>query len=76
MPQLLKPVHLEPVLHKRSHCNEKPMHCSLHSLPPEKARRDEDPAPLKIGKPLKKKLNSILAPAATWLNLEDNMLSE
>ena len=27
VPQLLKPVHLEPVLHdKRSHCNEKPAH--------------------------------------------------
>ena len=26
MPQLLKPVHLEPVLHKRSHRNEKPTH--------------------------------------------------
>ena len=24
---LLKPVHLEPVLHKRSHHNEKPVHC-------------------------------------------------
>ena len=29
VPQLLKPVHLEPVLHnKRSHLNEKPMHCN------------------------------------------------
>ena len=28
MPQLLKTVHLEPTLHnKRSHCNEKPVHC-------------------------------------------------
>ena len=27
VPQLLKPTHLEPVLHnKRSHCNEKPVH--------------------------------------------------
>ena len=27
--QLLKPVHLEPMLcNKRSHCNEKPMHCN------------------------------------------------
>ena len=26
-PQLLKPTHLEPMLHnKRSHCNEKPVH--------------------------------------------------
>ena len=25
-PQLLKPAHLEPVLHKKSHRNEKPMH--------------------------------------------------
>ena len=24
--ELLKPVHLEPVLHNRSHCNEKPRH--------------------------------------------------
>ena len=28
MPQVLKPVHLEPVLHKRIHCNEKPEHCN------------------------------------------------
>ena len=29
VPQLLKPVRLEPVLHnKRSHCNEKPAHCN------------------------------------------------
>ena len=29
MPQLLKPVHLDPVLHnKRSHCKEKPTHCN------------------------------------------------
>ena len=29
MPQLLKPAHLEPVLHnKRSHHNEKPAHCN------------------------------------------------
>ena len=29
VPQLLKPVHLEPVLHnKRSHCNEKPVCCN------------------------------------------------
>ena len=29
MPQLLKPVRLEPVLcNKRSHCNEKPAHCN------------------------------------------------
>ena len=29
MPQLLKPVHLEPVLHnKRNHLNEKPMYCN------------------------------------------------
>ena len=29
VPQLLKPVRLEPMLHnKRSHCNEKPGHCS------------------------------------------------
>ena len=28
-PQILKPVHLEPVLrNKRSHCNEKPAHCN------------------------------------------------
>ena len=28
-PQLLKPAHLEPVLHnKRSHRNEKPIHCN------------------------------------------------
>ena len=25
-PQLLKPAHLEPVLHKKSHRNEKPAH--------------------------------------------------
>ena len=29
VPQLLKPTHLEPVLrNKRSHCNEKPVHCN------------------------------------------------
>ena len=29
VPQLLKPARLEPVLrNKRSHCNEKPMHCN------------------------------------------------
>ena len=29
VPQLLKPAHLEPVLcNKRSHCNEKPVHCN------------------------------------------------
>ena len=29
VPQLLKPAHLEPVLHdKRSHRNEKPVHCN------------------------------------------------
>ena len=28
VPQLLKPLHLEPVFcNKRSHCNEKPTHC-------------------------------------------------
>ena len=26
--QLLKPEHLEPILHKRSHRNEKPEHCN------------------------------------------------
>ena len=26
VPQLLKPTRLEPVLHTRSHCNEKPVH--------------------------------------------------
>ena len=32
-PQLLKPVHLEPVLHnKRSHHNEKPAHCNKEYL--------------------------------------------
>ena len=34
VPQLLKPVHLEPVLHnKRSHCNEKPMHRNKEEPP-------------------------------------------
>ena len=29
MPQLLKPMRLEPMLHnKRSHCNKKPAHCN------------------------------------------------
>ncbi|KAJ8779787.1 hypothetical protein J1605_012274 [Eschrichtius robustus] len=29
VPQLLKPAHLEPMLHnKRSHHNEKPVHCN------------------------------------------------
>ena len=34
MLQLLKPAHLEPVLcNKRSHCNEKPVHCNKEKLP-------------------------------------------
>ena len=40
MPQLLKPVHLEPVLHsKRSHCNEKPAHHNKE-YPPLTAARE------------------------------------
>ena len=34
MPQVLKPVHLEPVLHsKRGHCNEKPVHRNWRVAP-------------------------------------------
>ena len=29
VPHLLKPMHLEPVLHKRSHCSEKPVYLEL-----------------------------------------------
>ena len=40
MPQLLKPVHLEPMLrNKRSHCNEKPEHHS-EERPPLTATRE------------------------------------
>ena len=39
MPQLLKPALLEPVLHKRSHCNEKPAHCK-EEWPPLAAARE------------------------------------
>ena len=34
-PQLLKPMHLEPVLRNRkSHCSEKPMHCNKEPKQP------------------------------------------
>ena len=39
MPQLLKPACLEPVLHKRSHRNEKPVHCN-EEWPPLTATRE------------------------------------
>ena len=56
MPQLLKPVHLEPMLYnKRSHCNEKPMHCNkeqplLATTRRKPAHSDEDPTQAKINK--------------------------
>ena len=35
VPQVLKPVHLEPTLrNKRSHCNEKPVHLNENPTPP------------------------------------------
>ena len=43
VPQLLKPMHLEPVLHKRSHRNEKPVHRKSSPRSPqlEKARTQQ-----------------------------------
>ena len=62
MPQLLKPVHLEPVLcNKKSHCNEKPAHHSEEQPPLTTtreslhARSKEDPTQPKINKFKKKK---------------------
>ena len=54
MPQLLKPVHLEPTLHKRSHRNEKPAHLN-EEYPPlvatrESPRSNKDPKQPKINK--------------------------
>ena len=47
VPQLLKPMHREPVLHnKRSHCNEKPTHRS-EEWPPLAATRESPCAAMK-----------------------------
>ena len=46
-PQLLKPAHLEPVLHnKRNHCNEKPAHRN-EQQPPLAATRESPRAATK-----------------------------
>ena len=51
-PQLLKPAHLEPVLHKRSHSNEKPAATTAEEPPLATTRENlcsnEDPAQPKI----------------------------
>ena len=54
-PQPLKPAHLEPVLHTRSHGNEKSMDCKLESSPwlPQLEKSpcsNEDPTQPKINK--------------------------
>ena len=55
MPQLLKPVHLEPVLrNKRSHHNEKPTHCN-EEYPLLTATRESPRAATKIQHSQKKK---------------------
>ena len=47
VPQLLKPTRLEPVLcNKRSHCNEKPVHCNKEQ-PPLAATRESPRAATK-----------------------------
>ena len=54
MPQLLKPMHLEPMLcNKRSHCNEKPEHRNKEQPPlaatrEKPAHSNEDPMLPKI----------------------------
>ena len=56
-PQLLKPVHLEPVLrNKRSHCNEKPAHCN-EEQPPVAATRESPHVATKT--PTQPKINKI-----------------
>ena len=60
VPQLLKPVSLEPMLHnKRSHCNEKPMHRNKEQ-PPLAATRESPRAATKTQCSQKKKKKYII----------------
>ena len=78
MPQLLKPVRLEPVLHKRSHRSDKkkPPLATARGSPHVATKTQCSQNFLKIKKQKKKSINVILYIILKKINFENIMLSE